>query len=753
MENFKVVISRVPVLAFWLVIAAVCVFVFFSYRRLARAGTGRFAYFLLALKYLAVFFIVLLFLDPVLSWQQKGKEKTGLCVLVDGSRSMGFPGSSGATRAENALQIINSSEFQELKKKFKVRYFQFSQGTLELSGQDLSLIKAPEGRYTDISQAFNYIEEKFGRDKVSACVLISDGASNYGSDPVFAAQNLGVPVFAVGTGGAGSKVIARKVSIAGVQFNRRLMADNIAQIEVTVKSEGFQNQKADLELKDGQKTVYKKQVLLDMSKPVQNLTIQWIPQEIGSRQFKVIVSPQAGVAPAENGFSVYVASPHLTLLYIEGTPRWEFKFLKRALEADRNIDLTCFLRMGKTKFLQVDSAADQRKRPFPTTIDELSKYQIVIIGDVERNFLGDDFLANLSTCVSEGGQGVLFLGTKVFGSGTFERSPIAQALPIVAGTPESSWITGDFYINLTKEGALHPIFNYLEDPEANRKFWSTLPVLSGCVPARAVKIGATVLAVNPNVSSPNIIPVLMAVQNFGKGKTAVWGADTTWKWKVNPSQFKGQEDAYQKFWGQVFRWLVRREPGTDAKPEIQISLDKDRFSSGEPVRIMIQAPKIVSAEGAPEAEQQQSPQVQATLTTPDNEDINLTLKPVVMAEREWYSDYFPASPGSYKISAKGRAGNVTLEQREARFTVTEEDIEMAREGMDESMLTGIAAGSGGKYYTPETLASLPAEAAGGGASIVAQIDVEKRLHDMVYLFGFIGAISAEWLLRKKKDLF
>jgi len=749
MENFKIGLAHIPSFIFWIIIAIYAAILFLSYRRIAKFHSSRLGYLLFFLKLLAMGFLVLLFLEPVLSWQYRGKERSDICVLVDGSRSMGLKSERNLTRAEVAFQVIGSEYFQELAKKFKLHYFQFSQGVLELGESDLGLIKSPEGRFTNTAQALEFVNRNLKDKGISSCVLISDGANNWGEDPVRISREIGIPVYTIAIPGSSGKSVERKVSILNVRFNRRIMVDNLAQIEVVFKSQGFQNQKATLELRQQDRIVFRKQVLLDVSIPMQKASIKWIPGEVGTFQYRVLLYTDEGgrVPPAEYTFTSTVESPHLNLLYIEGTPRWEFKFLKRALEADSNIDLTCFLRMGKTKFLQVDAGSESKRKAFPNTIEEISRYQIVIIGDVERKFLGDEFLSNLSTCVSEMGTGLLFLGSKAIGSGDYEHSPVAQALPVVAGTPEFCWIAGDFCLNLTKEGSLHPIFNYIEDPGANRKFWSSLPAMSGCVPVRAVKAGATVLAVNSAVQGN---PVVLAVQNFGKGKTAFWGVDTTWKWKVSPSQpgsCGGQEDAYQKFWGQLFRWLALREP-PEAGPQIEVALQKDHYDMGEPFRAIICVSGVKkSVEGS-----EPVPQVQAVLSTPEGEDINLSLSPVGAEAGEFYVDYFPESPGRYRIAVQGKAGDVMLEKKEISFTVSSKDIETDRPETDPDLLLKIAEASGGKCFSVENIASLPAEVT-ENKSRATKIKVEKRLSDLFYLFGFIGAISLEWIIRKRRDMF
>lgn len=746
MESLKISFSHIPPIFFWLFTCTIVLLIFFSYRRTARISSWKTSAVFMSLKLGALVFLILFLLAPIIGYQKKMKTQPIICFLIDGSRSMGLKGPEGsATRAEFAYQLITSSTaFKEMTSRVSPRYFYFSQGVYELMPADLDVIKLPEGRYTDFGSSLSTLKEKLKKEKVNAFVVLSDGGNNYGPNPFLIAKEMGIPIYTVGIGTSGGSILKKEISISDIRYNKILMVDNLAEFEVTVQSAGMQNFRTNLELRQGDKILVRKPVLLDVSAPNQKIPIQWIPREVGEFKLTVILSPDESnrEKSAKYDFTAIVKSPHIRLLYVEGTPRWEFKFLKRALEVDQNIDLTCFLRIGSSKFLQVDSGADKDRRPFPSTFSEIMRYDIIIIGDVERNFLGDDFLYALSQYVSEGSGGLLFLGGKSLCTSNYTESPIGRALPVITGSVESSWIKGDFNIALTKEGTLHPIFNYLEDPVANQKFWSTLPVLSGCIASRSIKLGAEVLAVNPSINLPSGKPAVMVVQNYGKGKVAVWGVDTTWKWKVNPSPFKEQEDAYQKFWGQLFRWLVQREPGIGEVPALLVSIEKDRFARGEPVHAVIQVSGNIEA-GI-------SSQIRAVLKTPDGEDINLS--PEQTAGKGEYSvEYFPELPGRYELTVRGRVGDISPEQKQVYFTVTQEDVETDRKEMDEAFLSDIARDSGGKYFRVSEMSSIPREIK-EGESTIADVGIEKKLHELVYLFGFVGMLSLEWVLRKRRDM-
>ena len=81
------------------------------------------------------------------------------------------------------------------------------------------------------------------------------------------------------------------------------------------------------------------------------------------------------------------------ILYIEGEPRWEFKFLRRAVEDD-SIDLFSMLRTTQNKIYcqeQMDGKQgltnlDELKDGFPTKVEELFGFDGLIIGSVDAPY-------------------------------------------------------------------------------------------------------------------------------------------------------------------------------------------------------------------------------------------------------------------------------------------------------------------------------------------------------------------------------
>ena len=120
------------------------------------------------------------------------------------------------------------------------------------------------------------------------------------------------------------------------------------------------------------------------------------------------------------------------VLYFEGEPRWEVKFVRRAVSDDENLQVVVLQRTAESKFLRLDvDDAEELAAGFPKTREELFRYRALILGSVEASFFTHDQLNLIADFVSQRGGGLLLLGGRnSFREGGYEGTPVAEALPV-----------------------------------------------------------------------------------------------------------------------------------------------------------------------------------------------------------------------------------------------------------------------------------------------------------------------------------
>jgi hypothetical protein len=124
---------------------------------------------------------------------------------------------------------------------------------------------------------------------------------------------------------------------------------------------------------------------------------------------------------------VSVRRTKIRVLLVERAPRWEFRHLKPLLERDEMIELKTVLQDSDLDFVKEDRTA---LAGFPTQQDELEKFDVVILGDVDLAFFNPQSLAHLRSFVSEQGGGLLLIAGEKHNPKSFLGTPLEVLCPV-----------------------------------------------------------------------------------------------------------------------------------------------------------------------------------------------------------------------------------------------------------------------------------------------------------------------------------
>ena len=159
--------------------------------------------------------------------------------------------------------------------------------------------------------------------------------------------------------------------------------------------------------------------------------MKFTPDKKGAFTLKARIEPRSDEASRENNETsqpLKVVDDKIKVLYVEQTPRWEFKYLMALLSRDRRVDF-------KAVLLEADpSVTAEPKSPFlrqfPTDQEALTKFDLIILGDVDPRTFTESQLENLQRWVKEGGGGLLSIAGKQFNPGAYVNTKIAELLPV-----------------------------------------------------------------------------------------------------------------------------------------------------------------------------------------------------------------------------------------------------------------------------------------------------------------------------------
>jgi hypothetical protein len=243
---------------------------------------------------------------------------------------------------------------------------------------------------------------------------------------------------------------------------------------------------------------------------------------------------------------------------------------------------------------------------------------------------------------------------------------------------------------------------------------------------------------------------VLAVQRFGTGRSAAFTADTTWQWYL-PLRAMGADSPYQRFWGQIVRWLADVETkARETGSAVLARLERCYVEAGDEVRLV---GRVQDEQGRPAG----NAQVSCLLRREDDEDAAGETLPLAPAGAGLYElNYRPPEPGTYTltVTAEGADGE-DLGTDELTLTAAPHSEEMARLARNDILLKMIADRSGGRSAD---LSALPEVL----DRIVERLDTGSGdrdrgeaypLYDFTLLFLlFVGLMTVEWFLRRSWQL-
>ena len=728
----------------FLVFALLAVAIWYSYRQVTARTTTRAWQLVLGLRLALIGLLLFLLADPVLR-SLHGREDVFTAFLVDTSRSMAVddvPAGDGKniSRIDAARRLLVGADgkgglLKNLPPGNKVVIYGFDENVRRISTP--ADLKA-EGQFTNIYRGVRDMAAELQGIPVGAVVLLTDGGRNTGGTTQDAAALLadqGVPLFTVGLGNPRPPDDYEVVSVVAPGRVRR---DTQVEVQVTIRHTGYPDP-FEVSVSRAQTVIATRKIVPHPGTDLEQVKMTFTPDQEGTAVYKISVPPGKGEKNTANNskeFTVVVHDDRLPVLYVEGSPRMEYRFLRHALFDDPDFRIVGLLRLGDNRFY-VQGANESEAylaKGFPTTVDQLYGFQAIILGDIEAKYFTPQQLTMLQDFVRVRGGGLLMLGgVDSFGLGGYASTPLADALPVQVTANDGPYSDEQFKARVTQDINSHPVMRLSLDPEANRVLWSQAPPLIGITPVGAVKPGALTLLTRQTDGKP-----VLAVQAYGAGRVAAFTSGGSWYWRVSvPSSV----DFYEKFWKQLIRWLA-----VGARERLTAETDSDVYAPGTPVtiRASVLAKDLQPVDDA---------SVVATVTDPLGNSEDVTLDWILSEEGVYQAQYTPPDDGDYRVAVRVEGWDV--KPVEADFRVAQPVVESADTAMKEDALKEMARIGHGQYLTYDTAGKLPAELAqsGQGARFAGMKPEDAEIWDNPIFYLLIGGIMVlEWIVRRRSGL-
>ena len=688
-----------------------------------------------AMQATLVALVLLLLWRPALSVAELKSQQNIVAVLVDDSHSMAIPDSGGGNRSpreSEAVGVLTGGILAGLSKRFQTRVYRLDGGLTRAAS--VNAIQ-PTAAATHINDGLKQLAAETSDLPIGAVVLLSDGAENNGGielDTLNALRNRRLPVHTIGFG---SERPTHDVELEDVSVAPRTTADSRLGASVSFVQHGYTGTKTVLSVRDGAHSVAEQEVTLGPDGVTQTETVFFSAGPAGVKQLTFGVTPLPGEESSANNALerlVTVSGQLRRILYVEGEPRWEYKFLRRAAEDDHHLQVVSMLRTTENKlYRQGIQDASELADGFPVRPEDLFRYDAIIIGSVEANYFTPGQQELLREFVDRRGGGLLFLGGRfALSNGGWGASSVSELVPTFLPAGNNTFHRDPATVQLTAAGAQSAMLRLTDDPARNAERWRKLPYLMDYQEAGSPKPGATVLA---QASAGGRTMPLLVTQMYGRGRTAVLATSGTWRWQMlSPVG----DPAHDLFWQQLLRWLSMSSPGTvDASTSASMLMDQGHLRLSANVRDKQFLP-------APDAH------VVAHVSGPEGASELVDLSPVPEAPGSFQADWTAGRPGAYLAEVTATQANDDLGQDVVSFERVDGVAENFHTGQNRDLLEKLASDTGGRYWKQAELNRLPNEIAYSEAGIA--VHDTKELWNMPVVFLLLLALlGGEWLLRRK----
>jgi uncharacterized membrane protein len=770
--------------------------VVYVYRREARTRNLR---LLLGGLRAAILALVLLLLNrPVLTLGQERRDPSVLAVLIDDSLSMKVPDAVAADgkpgqRLDAVIDLLTGSDGQLLRRLSSVhdvRIYDFSRGAKQIgtiagSGDSRSVATTqgsspaiddaisavqglkPEGDGTQIVNALTSVLQDVQGQRVAGVVVFTDGRETPSESPpeaVAALRSYGVNIFPVVTG---SDRMPRNIAVQSVTFEDTAFVDDYTNLHVTLQASGYEpNHPVTLALLrqvtegghiinvpvlDDSGNEITKTVEAADGKPF-DVDLQFKPTaaDIPVANLVVEARPQPGELDESDNFHparIDVLDDNISVLYVDGYPRWDYRYLKNSLLRDKTVKLSCLLTSADPDFRQEGS--DDPDRPqyqnswritaFPDTMERLLDYDVVILGDVDPRQFTDAQLQLISDYVSKKGGGLAMVSGPRWSPQGYRNTPIESVLPVIITHVEtdddSTSITEGFHLILTRAAANSPIFRFFPEwADDEELVQNHLPPLFWYCRGIMVKPGVGItLAEHPSDLGPDgrKAPILV-IGTYGTGRTIFSAIDDSWRWR-----FYTGESIFNTYWVQQLRYLARgRKIG---QRKMTFTADRDVYELGGQVNVRLEPL-------SPDLMQQLSPPVSVQIVD------DATGQPVRRLDLQRQDSASAIYSGSFTADKIGQFSmklpHLTDRDPSISFKVAEPQMELRQPQVDTAFLSRLGAGA------PIPLADVAARLlAIRSAARIIPVDTTQPLWNApLVLVIFVSLITVEWIVRKMVGL-
>ncbi len=739
-----------------LIVFALAGFAAWSYARLEGRRGGRVA--LAGARTVVLLLVCILVSGPAIELPRESVEEDWVLVLVDRSASMGVAdqGSPGArqTRDEQLAAWLDDAAdtWTAIDENRQLIWMGFHRGAFELTptpGATVDDTPPPstwlgeaDGKRTRLNAALEQALQRAAARRLSGVVLFSDGQT---PDPPtralirrLQAESVRVHVAPLGAEDAVGDLAIRRIDAPSRAFVRD-------KVPITVELDAVGaggTLSATVRLVDALTGEVLDETTTDEADGSE-ITLTAEPDLAGETSWRVeIDAAQADLVPENNtrSFAIELIDRPLRVLYIDGYPRWEYRFLKDLLVREKSIESSVMLLSADRDFAQEGNVPITR---LPRSPEEFAAFDVMIIGDVPAPFFTNEQFEMMREHVASNGAGLLWIGGMYNTPNTYTGAALADLLPMrgslslgrvdrpvfMAPTPLADRL-GVLQLTTAESEGGWP--SELLDP---RQDWAQLQFAQQVDRGR-LKPAVEVLAESHEPSSSqDPVPLVMHMR-YGAGQTIYVATDEIWRWRFGRGELLPEQ-----FWVQMIRMLGRdRVVGADSGAELIAS--PRRLSTGQPVRLDVRILDAALLDAEPR-------EIAVTIETAAGDIVGeLRLPRVEGGAARYGRTYVPDAAG--ELIARVTDPRLADLDLQAPIEVLPPDDELRRPETNHALLASLATETGGRVLAPSDLPNLASSSELlPNRSVTTVTSLVESIWDSPLAFMLVLlALTCEWVGRK-----
>jgi uncharacterized membrane protein len=664
--------------------------------------------------------------------------KPRFVIAVDTSNSMTLgPPDQETTRWATVEQILKQPWTKSLAADCEIEVFPFSTN----AGESLSLAQArkltPGGEATLIRDSLKQITDRYAGVNVTGALLLSDGIDTREAFDDWAGAERPFPIHTVRLEPPGEWLKEPDLRIDSMATSRRVTAGWKTELKVKVSGQGTRGAPVNIQIFENDKLVADKPTQIPDDGGEREMVFELEHPEVGVFDYRAHVPPLPGEANTDDNeyiVSVQVVDASNRLLYVEGIPRWDYKFLRRILLAQNQISPVIFY-TGPDG--QPQGGAEAPGMTADMTAAELTLFNIVILGNIDAEELGQQRAANLVQFVEEGGSLVLLGGAKAWAPNGFFQTALGEILPVRSTGMNAVQAAKPFPVRLTDTARAHPAF------AGDTELWETIPPVLSVFSGSTLSPAAQVLV---NVDAPEGALPVVATQRYGQGKVTVILTDSLWRWQLGPEASKTAP--YQRFWTQLISWLLPQEEDVE-EDQLDLFTDRDQLYLGDELDLHA---RIGGQDASP------ADGIECVITMPDGREIPYRMKPsqVVTPSGKTFAGFalpFKAeAPGLHKAVATAMINGVTKKSDPLTLYVRPFSPETMPRPINADVLQTIAKASEGAWH--ETIQDLNKALSALEPAAIEEETAEFQTlwRNWPTIIALMTLLGLTWALRKLRNM-